>query len=192
MPPTDFDPTGPHAQLRQPWLPAAPKVVFITEAPPPIDSGRYFYRPFVPKGDSLFLETIKILFPEEVDTFDTVKQLRKEKPYFLGRLRDEGYLLTHASMIPMPGTTTAQRRNLYLAALPALIAHLFKLGVKPKTPIFIISAVVYEAIAAQLRGTGFNLPQPRSIEYPNSGQQANFRKRLQPLLANLHLLPKPL
>ena len=176
-------------QARDKYTPATPKVLLITEAPPAPERNRYFYYEHVRRGDSLFLELIKVLFPEEVNAFDTVKQIRAEKIYFLERLQEEGYALLHAHNAPLPGRTAASRTRVYREGLPHLIATLLRLG-KPTTPIVLISAVVFRAIAPGLRASGFNVIHDSLIEYPNSGQQLNFRRKLKPLLMRERLLPE--
>ena len=175
-------------QARDKYTPTHTKVLFITEAPPAPERNRYFYYEHVRRGDSLFLELIKVLFPEEVNAFETVKQLRAEKTYFLERLQEEGYLLLHAYDTALPGETTAARTRTYRAYLPQLMATLLRLG-KPATPIVLVSAVVFRAIASELRASGFNVIHNELIEYPNSGQQLNFRRKLKPLLTREGLLP---
>ena len=175
-------------QAREKYIPATTKVLFITEAPPAPERNRYFYYEHVRRGDSLFLELIKVLFPEDVNAFETIKQLRAEKAYFLERLQEEGYLLLHAHDTPLPGKTTAARTRTYRENLPQLMATLLRLG-KPTTPVVLVSAVVFRAIASELRASGFNVIHNEHIEYPNSGQQLNFRRKLKPLLMRERLLP---
>lgn len=176
-------------QARHAYTPATPKVLFITEAPPAPERNRYFYYEHVRRGDSLFLELIKVLFPEEVNAFETIKQLRREKVYFLERLQEEGYLLLHAHDDPLPGQTAAARTRIYRESLPQLMATLLQAG-KPATPVVLISAVVFRAIGTELRRSGFNVIHDSLIEYPNSGQQLNFRRKLKPLLLREQLLPE--
>ena len=177
-----------YQQARAKYTPDRIKLILITEAPPPFDRNRYFYFERVRRGDSFFLELIKVLFPEEVAAFDTIKQVRAEKAYFLERLQEEGYLLLHAHDEPLPGTTAAARAQTYRDNLSQLMATLLKLG-SPRTPIVLVSAVVFRAIGSDLRGSGFNLIHDQLIEYPNSGQQLNFRRKLKPLLLREKLLP---
>ena len=160
----------------------------VTEAPPPQDRHRYFYFEQVARGDSLFLETIKVLFPEEVAAFETVKQIRAEKSYFLERLQEEGYYMTHALHTPLPGKTAAARSRIYRDALPNLIQEILRVAT-PRSPIVIVSAVVYRAVGSSLKASGFNVLQDDVIAYPNSGQQLNFRRKFKPLLQENYLLP---
>ncbi|MDF9799565.1 hypothetical protein OKW21_004828 [Catalinimonas alkaloidigena] len=178
-------------QAREKYRPANIKVLFITEAPPVEERNRYFYYEHVRRGDSLFLETIKVLFPEEVEAFETVKAIRREKTYFLERLQEEGYYLIGAVDKPLPGKTAAARTNLYRENLPVLMKEILQVA-RPGTPIVLISAVVFRAIGESLRASGFNVIHDDIIEFPNSGQQLNFRRKLRPLLRENQLLPAPI
>lgn len=180
---------SPFRQAREKYRPENIKVLLITEAPPAVERNRYFYYEHVRRGDSLFLETIKVLFPEEVEAFETVKQVRAEKTYFLERLQEEGYFLMNAAETPLPGKTSAARSRIYRENLPQLISQILQIA-RPNTVIVIISAVVYRAIGKALKASGFNLIQDDIIEYPNSGQQLNFRRKLRPLLRAHALLPR--
>lgn len=174
-------------QAREKYRPANIKVLFITEAPPAEEQQRYFYYEHVRRGDSLFMEMIKVLFTEEVEAFETVKAIRREKTYFLERLQEEGYYLMGAVDQPLPGKTAA-RAHIYRENLPALMKEILRIA-RPNTPIVIISAVVYRAIGETLKASGFKVIHEEIIEFPNSGQQINFRRKLKPLLREHQLLP---
>lgn len=178
-------------QAREKYRPKDIKVLFITEAPPAEVRERYFYYEHVRRGDSLFMETIKVLFAEEVEAFETVKAIRKEKTYFLERLQEEGYYMIGAVDTPLPGRTAAARTKLYQENLPLLMKEILRVA-RPNTPIVLISAVVFRAIGASLRASGFQVIHDDIIEFPNSGQQVNFRRKLKPLLRENQLLPSPL
>lgn len=173
------------ARARKKYLPPTVKLLFITEAPPDPEENRYFFFEKVVRGDSLFLETIKVLFPEEVAAFETVKALRAEKVYFLERFQEEGFHLIHAVDEPQPDTTPAARKKTYRANLPSLIKQILTV-VSVRTPIILVSAVVYEACYQGLKQAGFNIINESMIEFPNSGQQINFRRKLTRLLTILH------
>ena len=170
-------------------MPAKPRVVFVTEAPPAFERNRYFYFEQVRRGDSLFLELMKTLFPEEVAAFAQVTHIRAAKDYFLGRFQEEGYFLAHACNEPLPGRTDATRAKIYQQHLPSLIKEVLQLA-RPNVPVVLISAVVYKAIGSSLQASGFNVLHDEAIPFPNSGQQINFRRKLRPLLLQHDLLPK--
>jgi hypothetical protein len=186
-----FMDTTPFIRAREKYRPKPIRVLMITEAPPREANHRYFYYEQVNRGDSLFLETIKVLFPEEVEAFETVKQIRAEKTYFLERLQEEGFFLTNAVETPLPGKNAAARARIYRDNLPQLMQKILQIA-QPSTPIVIISAVVFRAIGQELKASGFNVIQQGIIEYPNSGQQLNFRRKLRLLLREHRLLPDPI
>ncbi|MDO1445999.1 hypothetical protein Q0590_07030 [Rhodocytophaga aerolata] len=179
------------AQARKKYLPSKVKLLFITEAPPTPDRNRYFFFEQVKQGDSLFLELMKVLFTEEVASFDTVKALRAEKVYFLERFQSVGFHLIHASDMPLPNTTATERRNTYRANLPVLMKQIDSSGGK-SIPIVLVSAVVYEACFEGLVESGYQVINETMIEFPNSGQQINFRRKLTALLTTHNLMPEGL
>jgi len=179
------------AQARKKYLPEKVKLLFITEAPPTPDRNRYFFFENVRQGDSLFLELMKVLFTEEVASFETVKALRAEKVYFLERFQAAGFHLIHASDLPLPDTTATERRNTYKSNLPSLMRQIEALGGK-SIPIILVSAVVHEACFAGLAAAGYQVLNSTMIEFPNSGQQINFRQKLTALLTSHHLMPERL
>jgi hypothetical protein len=183
--------TSVFAQARKKYLPGKVKLLFITEAPPIPDRQRYFFFEHVKQGDSLFLELMKVLFAEEVASFETVKALRAEKVYFLERFQSAGFYLIHASDDPLPDTTATQRRNIYKDNLPVLMKQIDALNEKT-TPIVLVSAVVHEACYKDLTEAGYQVLNQTMIEFPNSGQQINFRRKLTALLGRHNLMPEGL
>jgi hypothetical protein len=183
--------TNVFAQARKKYLPGKVTLLFVTEAPPTPDRNRYFFFEQVRQGDSLFLELMKVLFPEEVASFDTVKALRAEKVYFLERFRSAGFHLIHAADAPLPDTTATERRNTYKKNLPQLQKQIEALASK-STPIILVSAVVHEACFEGLTEAGYTVLNDTMIEFPNSGQQINFRRKLTALLNNYNLMPEQL
>ncbi len=177
-----------YQQARKLYIPAKPRLIFVTEAPPTFECNRYFYFENVRKGDSLFLELMKVLFAEEVAAFENARSIRAAKDYFLGRFKEEGYFLTNACDEPLPKKTDATRAKIYQEQLPLLIKEILQIA-KPKVPIVLISAVVYRAIGPSLRASGFSVLHEEAIPFPNSGQQINFRRKLRPLLLENDLLP---
>ncbi|MEM9671553.1 MAG: hypothetical protein ACFB15_23775 [Cyclobacteriaceae bacterium] len=176
------------AEAREKYRPDNIKLLFISEAPPPEERNRYFYFEQVPRGDSLFLEMMKVLFAEEVAAFETVKQLRSEKSYFLERFQEEGFFLVSGHDSPLPNTTATARSKVYRNNVPNLIKKIIMIA-SPNVPIVLISAVVFQGIYEPLKISGFQIIHDELIEFPNSGQQLNFRRKLKPLLMRENLLP---
>lgn len=176
------------AEAREKYRPDKVKLLFITEAPPPEERNRYFYFERVPRGDSLFLEMMKVLFAEEVAAFETVKSLRAEKYYFLERFQEEGFFLMHGHDSPLPNTTATARSKVYRNNVPDLVSKIVTVA-SPNVPLVLLSAVVFQGIYEPLKSSGFQIIHDEMIEFPNSGQQLNFRRKLKPLLMRENLLP---
>jgi hypothetical protein len=171
-------------QARIKWKPEEVRLLLLTEAPPPPESDRYFYYTDVRKGDSLFLETVKVLFPEEVEAFSSIKELRANKAYFLERLSENGVYVVSAFPSNLKNQTDAKRSKHYLEYFPNLIGDLLQI-ISPKIPLAIVSTVVYKSIGQKLQGTGFNLIHDQPIPFPNSGQQKRFRTNFSRVLREI-------
>jgi hypothetical protein len=110
------------------YRPTSLRLLFIAEAPPPLESGRFFYFPAVTSRDTLFLEMMKVLYPADISfvehddyrasTFDA-KSLRKRKREFLERFKQDGFYLIDASEQPMPkDANTTLKKQIIRRALP--------------------------------------------------------------------------
>jgi hypothetical protein len=172
-----FTDDSPFELARRPFKPQPVKLLFITEQPQPVEQHRFFYFEQVRRGDSMFLELMKVLFPEEVAVFESTKALRAEKAYFLNRFKEEGYYLLNASEIPQPNTTQTTRRKALQANLPLLLNYLEQI-ISTDTPIILISATTHEACYQPLTKAGYKAINEHLLPYPNSGQQINFRRQL--------------
>jgi hypothetical protein len=74
------------------YKPKEIKYLLVAETPPKTDSDRFFYFEKVDKQDSLFLETMKILYPNETQFAET-KTIRKREKEFLEKFMDDGFYL---------------------------------------------------------------------------------------------------
>ena len=63
---------------RQKYRPSQIDYLLVAETPPNSDSNRFFYFENVDKQDSLFLETMKLLYPNETKFVET-KEIRRRK-----------------------------------------------------------------------------------------------------------------
>ncbi|MEO0332236.1 MAG: hypothetical protein AAF223_11220 [Bacteroidota bacterium] len=176
------------SEAREKYRPGKIKLLFITEAPPPEERNRYFYLEKVHRGDSLFLEMMKVLFAEEIAAFETTKQIRAEKSYFLERFQQEGFYLMHGHNLPLPNTTANFRLSVYRGNISELVQKILSVA-SPDVPIVLISAVIFRGVSEALIKSGFQVIHNEMIEFPNSGQQLNFRRKLKPLLMRKGLLP---
>ncbi len=68
-------------KARLKYKPKQIKYLLIAETPPKLDSDRFFYFENVDRQDSLFLETMKLLYLDRAENIDT-KTIRKNKKTF--------------------------------------------------------------------------------------------------------------
>jgi hypothetical protein len=67
--------------LRQRYKPEVIRFLFIAEAPPHIESGRFFYLTEMQTHDALFLETMRVLYPDCSNL--AARDLRQQKALLL-------------------------------------------------------------------------------------------------------------
>lgn len=72
---------------RRRYQPDQIKCLLIAEAPPKESSGRFFYYENISDGDSLFLETMKVLYPNYYAQFKNTKSVRNNKSLFLKKFK---------------------------------------------------------------------------------------------------------
>jgi hypothetical protein len=162
---------------RKKYRPKKLRYLLIAEAPP--SGGRFFYFDDVPTGDSLFLETMKVLYPADCSD---IKSVRMRKAQFLRRFQEDGFFLIDALDEPTPNRATPrQKQRQILAALPALLKKVEEL-LDENVKIILISANVFAVCAAALRKKGFSVLNDEQIEFPASGHQREYRQKLDPLL----------
>ena len=63
---------------RTKYKPETIKYLFVAETPPKTNSERFFYFENVMEQDSLFLETMKVLYPDLIENRE-IKEIRKNK-----------------------------------------------------------------------------------------------------------------
>ncbi len=79
-------------KARQKYKPKEIKYLVVAETPPKSGSNRFFYFEKVDRQDSLFLETMKLLYPNETDLTST-KEVRRRKKEFLNKFMTDGFYL---------------------------------------------------------------------------------------------------
>ncbi len=172
---TDF------ASARRKYRPKKIEYLFVAEAPPREGSRRFFYFEDVKTGDSLFLETMKVLYPED---YSDTKIVRLQKRRFLKHFQEDGFYLIDSTDRPMEDSRSAKKRKQIAKALPSLRRKLKRLATGD-TKIILISATVYQVCAAELKSDGFNVVNSEMIDFPGSGGQGKYKKKLSELLRTL-------
>lgn len=170
-------------KARLKYKPDEIKCLFLAEAPPALDSKRFFYFEDVMKADWLFLETIRALFPETNDI--EARLVRAKKAHYLSAFKKLGFYLEDASLFPMPPEPTkSQKRNLLLSQLPNLL-HRLAPHIQQKTPVILISAPVFKVCYTPLKTAGFNILNDYPIPFPQ-GFQSLYREGISKSLLLLH------
>lgn len=168
---------------RQAWrahIPDHTRVVFIAEAPPPEE--RYFYYPESTRHDYLFLELLRVLYPE-MRTKGT-DYMRTNKPALLRRFADEGYLLVDAIEGRIALGQSTLRKRAISANQEDLLNRLRIVG--PNDFVAIpVKATVQDGLSEVTKSQiGARFIRER-IPFPSTGQQTNFRNRLSRVLEKL-------
>ncbi len=163
---------------RQKYRPERIKFLLIAEAPPKVESKRFFYFEDVQRGDSLFWETMKVLYPDDCSNIKTVRQRKRE---FLERFQKDGFYLIDATDAPIEDTRPGKKEKQIKKSLPSLIEKVRSLA-SEDTNIILISSTVYNVVATSLKSKGFNVINEDMIPFPGSGGQAKFRKKMSALL----------
>lgn len=163
---------------RRKYKPEEIKFLLVAEAPPHESSCRFFYFENVPTGDSLFLETMKVLYPDEYT--DTII-VRSRKPEFLHRFKRDRFYLIDSTDTPMEDPRPSRKRQQIRRSLPSLVEKLAEL-ISDDTKIILISKPVYDVCADVLRLQGFNIVNDEMIDFAGSGGQAKYRVKLGRLL----------
>lgn len=172
-------------QLREQYRPANIKFLLIAESPPgAADSGgsRHFYRSdMLRPEDRLFINTIRALYPETMET--PQQELEKDKEKWLRRFQSDGwYMIEALEESQAHEVTKPQRQAKIAAAMPRLLQKIEKLANKT-TKLILIKSNVYEVAATPLREAGFTVLNHELLDYPGRFNQRAYREKLAALAA---------
>lgn len=176
--------TNEYEQLRQVYKPDEIKVLFIAESQPPaadVPSSRQFYRADrIRKGDRLFVNTIKALYPEAAE--DTEQDIESAKEAWLRRFQADGFYMIEALDMSLAHEVTKQeRQTLIREHLPVLIEKVGKLT-DSNTRIILIKSNVFDVAAEPLRAAGFTVLNTGLVDYPGQFNQRAYREKIGKLL----------
>ncbi len=166
-----------YEDARRKYRPLRIKYLLVAESPP-ADPNRFFYFEDVRTRDSLFLETMKVLYPMD---FKTAAETRRRKHEFLRRFMEDGFYLIDAVDRPLGRASRSERMRSIRQAVPALLEKVRNSdgrGVR----VILISSLVYGICDRPLRDSGFEVANDRAIDFPSSGRQLEFRRKFQGVL----------
>jgi len=170
-------------QARESYRPSDIRWLLVAEAPPS-DESRFFYYTDVSDHDSLFIETMDVIFGDRYpDLFRGEKrktsEIRVRKQEFLELFSREGFYLIDA--VDRPITGEQDNFKMVAAGVPELTERINGL-VSVGTRIVLIKSSVY-AIKGDQESRGVRgIINEEMIPFPGSGQQKEFRKRFRHLL----------
>lgn len=154
--------------------------MLIAESQPPaadVGGSRHFYRTDrIRRGDRLFINTIKALYPEAADKPEA--ELEAEKDFWLRRFQSGGWYMIEALEESLPHEVTKpERQRLIRENLPKLIQRISRLADK-STKIILIKSNVFDVAAEPLRKAGFNVLNTELLDYPGQYNQTAYRQKL--------------
>jgi hypothetical protein len=171
-------------ELREAYRPKHIKMLLIAESQPPaanVESSRQFYRSDrVRRGDRLFINTIRALYPEALDAPEA--ELEQHKEQWLRRFQKDGWYMIEALEMSLEHEVTKQeRQELIKEHLPHLLDRVRKLAASD-TKIILIKSNVYVVAAEPLQQAGFTVLNKELVDYPGRFNQRAYREKLTELV----------
>lgn len=163
------------------YKPEKLRYLLIAETPPKSDSNRFFYFENVPEQDSLFLETMKVLYPEDTLQVDT-REIRINKANFLQRFKNDGFYLIDSLERPFDlNYSRSQKVKLIATGQNNLLERINSI-INIDTKVILVSATVYNADYDFLKHNRVNVINKELIDFPGSGGQIKFRTKMAKIL----------
>lgn len=169
-------------QARQKYKPDKIKYLLIAETPPKLSSNRFFYFEEVSDKDSLFWETMKVLYPEKIENIP-IKVLRLKKKYFLDLFKNDGFYLIDSLEIPFEKKYSSQQKIKLIKSGQDKLYDKIKSICDNETKIILIAVPVYKANYKFLRDKNVNVINTEQIDFPGSGGQLKFRMKFSNILS---------
>ena len=166
--------------LRKNYKPNKITALFIAESPPAPKSNRFFYLEGVTKADTLYLETMRVLFPETTSK-QTAKQIRANKAFYLTAFKDKGFYLIDGTDTPIAGMSKSRKLST-LAHDTRRLQEKVRGLVTADTPIVLITTTVWKTHYAVLRQLGYKVANSTAIPHPAYGNNRKFNEGLETIL----------
>ncbi len=163
------------------YQPEIIRYLLVAETPPKSNSKRFFYFENVDEQDSLFLETMKCLYPNDTRNVET-KTIRANKSSFLRRFQKDGFYLIDSLDTPFEEKYSSKKKEALLrAGQKELLTKITKLCSK-KTKVILIAAPVYNANYSFLIENDINVINKSLVDFPGSGGQKKFQEKFRLLI----------
>jgi len=165
-----------YESLRKRYKPKQITALFIAESPPAANSNRFFYLEGVTKADALYLETMKVLFPE-MTSKQTAKQIRADKASYLTAFKDKGFYLIDATDTPIAGISKNRKLSV-LAHDGKVLQEKVRVLITVGIPIVLITTTVWKTHYSALRQLGYRVANTIAIPHPAFGNNRKFGEGL--------------
>ena len=174
-------------KAREKYEPEIIKYLFVSEAPPAIESDRYFYFRDVRAKDDLFLNLMMALYPLTYKSYLPVKEIRKSKKTFLDMFMSNGCYLIDSVDEPMPqGLSSGQKTAKIKENRENLLNKINKIS-SEHTKVILISSTVFAACYDYLKENGVNVANEKggSIYFPDRWNKDKFHSQMKVLLKRI-------
>lgn len=133
----------------------------------------FFYFEKVDRQDSLFIETVKVLYPQIVDKYD-IKELRKNKNHFLNKLKEDGFYLIDSLKEPFEENYSSSQKVKLIKEKQVDLLIRIKNLMNEKTKVILIAIPVYKANHLFfIKKNNIPVINNESIDFNGSGSQKN-------------------
>ena len=163
-------------KARRKYRPELIKYLLVAETPPKSDSKRFFYFENVDEQDSLFLETMKCLYPSDTRNVET-KTIRARKSYFLQKFQKDGFYLIDSLDAPFEERYSSKKKEALLVAGQKELLAKIKSLCSTKTKVILIAAPVFKANYSFLSANNVNVINKDLVDFPGSGGQRKFQEK---------------
>ncbi len=178
---------------REKYLPKEIRIIFIAEAPPE-NIERFFYYEDVKTGDALFINLMRVLYPElREENHGTIENIRHNKASLLKRFQNDGYYLIDALPEPISLKLSSKERVKLIEKRKEDIAdeiHALLGDTPSKTPVddrgvVLIKATVFDALEQYLLNErqALVLNSQFKVPFPSHGHTTAFADTLHKVLS---------
>lgn len=158
-----------YLKLRNKYLPAILRLIFILESPPA--SGKYFYDETGSTTEPLFNEMMKALHYKPVDKKDGLE-------FF----KNQGFFLIDSTYKPVNKMKGKEREATILSDFNNLVDDLEGIN-RHNSPLVLVKANICRLLEDKLKLRGFNvINEGVVVPFPSSGQQKRFHVEISKML----------
>ena len=168
-------------ESRQKYKPKNIKCLLVAETPPKSNSDRFFYFEKVENQDSLFIETMKLLYPKETEFVET-KNIRKRKRNFLEKFMNDGFYLIDSLDKPFEEKFNTRQKVKLIKNGQNLLLKKIQGLVSDETKVILIAVPVFRANFNFLKEHEIPVINKESIDFPGYGGQKKYKEKMNDIL----------